>query len=74
MFTKNLEFLLLRPACRACSAQLRFAADAVTNTRIVSAIRSSVLDKKARPHYIPAVAKVSEPVITHHAEAAAHIL
>jgi hypothetical protein len=48
--------------------------DAVTTLRIVSAIRTAVLDKKARTHYIPAVAQVSESVVAHHAEAAAHIL
>jgi hypothetical protein len=74
MFIKNLEFLLLRQVWQACSAQPRFAPNAVTNTVIVSAIRGAVLDKKARTHYIPAVAKASESVVADHAKTAAHIL
>jgi hypothetical protein len=74
MFTKNLESLLVRQAWPACSAQSQFAAEAVTNRMIVSAIRGAALDKKARPHYIPAVAKASESVVVDHAEAASHIL
>lgn len=34
----------------------------------------AVLDKKARTHYIPAVAKTPEFVVVDHAEAASHIL
>jgi hypothetical protein len=47
MLIENLEFLLLRQARPACSAQERIAADAVTDRLIVSATHRAVLDKKA---------------------------